>query len=164
MAFSSTGCLMNCFRGKAKGRIVGEPLAATQAAPPQDPRQRHLDIPLDDQPELPPPAVMQPEEFWLGRSTTRTRLGVTHPFPCLYPPGVGLDFLLEIHDRESTSLGWGACRDRQVRTPPALSPQECCEVTAARTGGRGPILAFLGGVFRAGGCPGGVVASQPFQD
>jgi hypothetical protein len=29
----------------------------------------------------------------------------------------------------------GACRDGQVRTPPAFSPQNCCETTAARTGG-----------------------------
>ena len=29
----------------------------------------------------------------------------------------------------------GACRDCQVRTPPAFSPQDCCETTAARTGG-----------------------------
>ncbi len=54
-----------------------------------------------------------------------------NPLSCHHSPGMGLDFLLEIHDRNEAQFVWGACRDRQIRTPPALSPQECCETTAA---------------------------------
>jgi len=145
---------MNRFRGKAKGGIVGEPLPASQAAPPQDPGQRHLDVPPDDQPELPPPAVMHSKELFLGRSTVGTRLAIAHPLPSLHPPGVGLDFLLEIHDCRGTVLRWGACRDREIRTPSALSPQECCEATAARhKQGAGSYFRILGAGLQGGGLP-----------
>ncbi len=79
-----------------------------------------MDAPPDDQPELAPPAVVHPKRP-LDRTTTRTRLAVAHPFSCLHPPGVGLDFLFEVHDRRNTLFRWGACRDRQVHTPPPLS-------------------------------------------
>ncbi len=122
-------------------------------------RQRHRKIQdsatwmyrSTDQPELPPPAVMHPKEFFLGRSTMGTRLAVTYPFPCLHPPGVGLDFLLEIHDRRSTSLGWGACRDRQVRTPPALLPTGMLRSDRGAAQGAGSYSRILGAGFSGRG-------------
>ena len=122
LAFSSTGCLTNRFRGKAKGRGVGEPLPATQAAPPQDPRQRHLDVLPDDQPELPPPAIVQSKTLFLARTTLGTRLGITHPLPQPNPPGVGLDFLLQIHDRGIACFGWGRAAIARSARPPFSLP------------------------------------------
>ncbi len=46
---------------------------------------------------------------------------------------------------------WGACRDRQVRTPPPFSlPTEMLQSDRGAHGGRGPIFAFLGRGDRAG--------------
>ena len=110
-----------------------------------------MDAPLHNQPELPSSTVVEPKRLPVGRTASSTRLAVAYLLSCFHLPGVGLDFLLQIHDRRSTILRWGACRDRQVHTPPALSPQECCEAIAGATRrGRGPIFAFLGGVFSAG--------------
>ena len=95
----------------------------------------YLDVLLQDQPKRPSPTVVQPKRHLLNRATTGTRLGIAHPLPRLHPPGVGLDFLLQIHDRRNTSLGGGrAAIARSARLPRFFSPQECCEVTAARTG------------------------------
>jgi hypothetical protein len=114
---------LNRFRGKAKGGIVREPLAATQAPPAQNPGQRHVDTSPQNQAELPPSAVMHPKRHFLGRSTAGTRWAIAHPFSSLHPSGMGLDFLRQIHDRRSVVLMRGACRDRQVRTPPVSPPR-----------------------------------------
>jgi hypothetical protein len=78
-------------------------------------------------------------------------MAVTHSLPCLHPPGVGFDFLLEIHDLRGTCFEVGACRDRQVRTPPPLSlPTGMLPSDRGAHEGRGPIFAFLGRGFTAG--------------
>ena len=118
-----------------------------------------MDAPLHNQPELPSSTVVEPKRLPVGRAASSTRLAVAYLLSCFHLPGVGLDFLLQIHDRRSTILRWGACRDRQVHTPPALSPQECCEAIAgADKKGAGSYFRILGRGFQRGGCPGGGVS------
>jgi len=105
---------------------------------------------------------MHPKELFLGQSTTRTRLAITWAFSCPHPPGVGLDFLLQIHDRRSILLMRGACRDRQIHTPSVLPPGMLPSDRGAHRG-RDPIFAFLGRGFQGGGCLGGGIASHEFR-
>ncbi len=113
-----------------------------------------MDAPLHNQPELPSSTVVEPKRLPVGRTASSTRLAVAYLLSCFHLPGVGLDFLLQIHDRRSTILRWGACRDRQVHTPPALSPQECCEAIAgAPQEGGGVLFSHSWAGFSARGLP-----------
>src|SRR5208283_5446985 len=109
-----------------------------------------MDASPQDYAELPSPAVMHPKELFLGRSTMRTRLAIAYPFSSLHPSGVGLDFLLQIHDRRSIVLMRGACRDHRVRTPPVFSPKDVAKLPR-RARGAGSYFRIFGAGFSGRG-------------
>ena len=77
---------------------------------------------------------------------------------------MGLDFLLQIHDRRRTVLSGGVSRLPSPHAP-HFFPTGLLRNDRGAHGGRGPIFAFLGaGLQGGGGCPCGGVRSQAFRD
>jgi hypothetical protein len=66
-----------------------------RAIPPQDPRQEYFHASFDDQPKLPPPAVMQVESP-LGLTMSALDR-IKEQLAILDPLRMGLDFLFQRH-------------------------------------------------------------------